>query len=148
MFVSVHSKEFNAPPLLVEGSTFISSSEQRRNAMAVLWDCLGGKVVFEEENVVGFRKEMPEGVYYCCRCISQVVDTAGRKLPFLFCMQKGEDPANFAVPLKVLADRGYCLSPEESAAIRRCFDCLSKKKGLWDWLTAVLRRIINFFIGK
>ena len=146
MFVSVHAKEFNASPLFAEGNVLISAPDQREKAMALLDACQRGEVRYREEDVVGFRRKMSEGVFYCCRSISHIVDTAGRRLPFLFCMREGEEPRDFERPLKILGECGYCFSPEEFAAVCRGFERL-KKKGFLDRLCGFLAKVFGFF-GK
>ena len=145
MFISVHSKEFNAPPIFVDDENVITDSEYRKNLIEVLHECLRSKIVFENESVSGFRKRTSNGIYFCCRIISQVTDTAGRRLPFFFYMKAGDKPENFKKSLALLQNFGYNFSQDEFDLVLQAFSRLDKKKGVWDFILSLLEKIWKFF---
>ena len=149
MFIIVHSKEFNAPFLIVSEQGCVEDSSGR-NQYISLWNELAhAKLVMTDVQVTGHKKRINGTTYFCCEWISSVTDTAGRKIPFIFCFKKEDSLSAYAPHLKTLEDLGYALAEGEFDLICRFAAKMQQKdnspmalfKMFWDFIKTIVNRI-------
>ena len=149
MFIIVHSKEFNAPFLIVSKKGRVEDSSEREKYISLWNELAHGKLVMTDAQATGHKKIIRGTTYFCCRWISSVTDTAGRKLPFIFFFQKEDSLTSFAPHLKTLEDLGYTLAEGEFDLICRFAAQMQQKdnppmalfKMFWDFIKAMVNKI-------
>ena len=142
MFMIVHSKEFNAPLLIVSEQGF-EEDMKKRKAYLTFWDTIEhGRKISSLESISCHKKKMLDGIYFCCSIISSETDTAGRRLPYIFCFKKGDRFEIFSQHLETLAAANYTLTRGEFEIVRNFAEELQKKNLFLD----ILKRIWNIII--
>ena len=146
MFIVVHSKEFQAPFLIVSEQGLVNNTEERR-AYLTFWDALEhGRKIPAEKLIVCHKKKMKDGTYFSCCLTSSITDSAGRNLPFVFCFKKEDKWESFSPHLGVLTAKGYSLKADEIRRIEAFIHQLQKKNWflkLWDMICFLFGGIKN-----
>lgn len=141
----VHSKEFNAPLLIVSKQGFVEDSEERK-AHLTFWDAIEhGRKISSPKLISCHKKKMVDGIYFCCSIISSETDTSGRRLPFIFCFKKDDRFEFFSKHLEALAAANYTLTRNEFEIVQDFVEKLQKKNLFLDILKRIWELIIRIF---